>query len=139
MLGELADEFNELSTKRIPELDAFKGDIVQWKFDNEWWSACHYVKCHNERCCKEDGAVYLRGLWCCCTEHVELQEEHLRKQAVDKLRVTEEALRLKPGSTVHDVHFNPDGTALLHMTFPSGVVHSYASLGWLASEDGRKA
>jgi len=138
VMGELNAEFNQLSTKRIPELDGFKGDIDQYKFDHGWWSTCNYQPCHKERCGK-DGAVYRDGIWACCDEHVTLEQERRTKEKVRKAEVTTEALRIKPGSTVHDVHLNPDGEAWIWMTFPSGVTRSHTSLEWLAGEEGQKA
>ncbi len=138
-MGELNVEFNQLSTKRVRELDGFKGDLNQWKFSNGWWSTCHYQPCHNERCGEDNGAVYRDGIWACCDEHVTLEQERRIKEKARRAEVTTEALRLKPGSTVHNVHFNPDDTAILDMTFPSGVRRCHTFLDWLASEEGQKA
>lgn len=138
-MGELNREFGELSTKRVPELDSFTGDLDEWKFENDWWSDCHFQSCHKERCTKDGGAVYRDGLWCCCAEHVTLELARRAEEANLKEAATAEALLLKPGSTVHDVHFNPDGTALLSMTFPSGTTRWYTLLAWLASEEGQLA
>lgn len=138
-MGELNREFGELSTKRVPELDHFKGDLTQWKFENGWWSTCHYGPCWKERCGKEDGAVLRDGIWACCDEHVTLELQRRAEEKVLKDEAAKEAIRLKPGSTVHNVHFNPDGTALIDMTFPSGQRRHYTFLDWLASEEGQKA
>lgn len=138
-MGELNREFSELSTRRIPELDDFDGDIDQWKFDHDWWSDCHYRDCRKERCTKDSGAVYRDGIWACCDEHVTLEQERRAKEKARKDEITAEALRIKPGSTVHDVHINPDGAAWIWMTFPSGVTRSHTSLEWLAGEEGQRA
>lgn len=138
-MGELNREFNELSTKRVHELDDFKGDLRQWKFDNGWWSGCHYGPCWEEHCGKEDGAVLRDGIWACCDEHVTLEQQRRITEKVLKAKARMEALRLKPGSTVHKVHLNPDGTALVDMTFPSGQRRNYTFLDWLASEEGQQA
>lgn len=139
MMGEWNKDFNELSTKRVPELDGFKGDIDEWKFEHDWWQNCGYRDCHKERCAKDDGSVYRDGLWCCCDEHVVLEEERIVREAERKQDVTREALRLKPGSTVHDIHFNPNDDALIDMTFPSGVRRYHTFLDWLASDEGQRA
>lgn len=138
-MGELNAEFNQLSTKRIPELDGFKGDINQYKFDHGWWSTCHYQPCHKEQCSEDNGAVYRDGIWACCDEHVTLEQERRVKEKERKAEVTAEALRIKPGSTVHNVHLNPDGAAIIDMTFPSKVRRCHTFLDWLASEEGQKA
>ncbi len=138
-MGELNKDFNELSTKRVRELDNFKGDINQWKFDHGWWSTCHYQPCHNERCGEDNGAVYRDGIWACCDEHVTLEQERRAEEKVLKETAAAEALRIKPGSTVHNVYFNPDGTAILDMTFPSGARRWHTFLEWLASEEGQQA
>ena len=138
-MGELNVEFHELSTKRVPELDDFNGDIDQWKFDHGWWSTCHYQPCFKDQCGEDNGAVYRDGIWACCDEHVKLEQERRVEERKLKEAATAEALRLKPGSTVHDVHLNPDGTAILRMTFPSGVTRWHTFLDWLASEEGQKA
>lgn len=138
-MSELNAEFNQLSTKRVRALDNFKGDIDQWKFDHGWWSTCHYQPCHKDRCGEDNGAVYRDGIWACCDEHVTLEQERRVKENARKAEVTAEALRIKPGSTVHGVHLNPDGEAWIWMTFPSGVTRSHTSLEWLASEEGQKA
>lgn len=136
--GELNAEFNELSTKRVPALDGFKGDLNQWKFDHGWWSTCHYQPCHNERCGEDNGAVYRDGIWACCEEHHKLEVERRADEKILKEAAKDEALRLKPGSTVHDVHFNPCGVAILDMTFPSGVRRYHTFLDWLASKEGQQ-
>jgi hypothetical protein len=138
-MGELNAEFSQLSTKRIPELDDFKGDIDQWKFNAGWWSTCHYQPCHKEQCSEDNGAVYRDGIWACCDEHVTLEQERRVKEKARKTEVIAEALRIKPGSTVHNVHLNPDGTPILDMTFPSGVRRCHTFLDWLSSEEGQKA
>ncbi len=138
-MGELNAEFNQLSTKRVPELDGFKGDLNQYKFDHGWWSTCHYHPCHNDRCGEDNGAVYRDGIWACCDEHVTLEQERRVKEKQNKAEATAEALRIKPGSRVHSVHINPDGTAIVDMTFPSGVRRCHTFLDWLASEEGQKA
>lgn len=138
-MGELDAEFNQLSTKRIPELDDFKGDVDQWKFSNGWWSTCNYQSCTKERCSEGDGAVYRDGIWACCDLHVTLEQQRRREEQVLKDAATVEALRLKPGSTVHGVHFNQGDMAVLDMTFPSGTRRFYTYLDWLASEEGQKA
>jgi hypothetical protein len=144
-MAELNAEFNQLSTKRRPELDKFDGDLDEWKFHQGWWSTCNYQPCHKERCSEDDGAVYRDGIWCCCEEHVALEQERRAKEKAYKAEVTAEALRVKPGSTVHDVHLNPDyatepkGAVWIWMTFPSGVTRSHTSLEWLNSEEGQRA
>lgn len=138
-MGELNAEFNQLSTKRIPELDDFNGDLDQYKFDNGWWSACHYRGCSKDRCFKDDGAVYHKGFWACSAEHLALEQDARSEDKARQDEVAEKALRLKPGSTVHRVSFNAGGEAIVDMTFPSGVRRSYTFLDWLASEEGQKA
>lgn len=134
VLGELGMEFNQVSAKRVPELDDFKGDIEHWKFENGWWSACEYRGCNNERVSQETG-IYDHGFFC-SQEHCGLERARVAAEKQKIANACEAAESACPGIKIDKAHVfvNVAGEVMMGVTFPSGRYVNASSDFFLTEE-----
>lgn len=112
-MGEWGVEFNEVSTKRLPELDDFKGnghDLLVWQMAHGWWMECHAPRCSRhcygetdgdeEPIVIDDGDVYCSTK--CQAAHAEERAWWDALDFITRLRVEQ----VLPGAVVHDVYRN---------------------------------